>query len=199
MESGIEINWKIFRLLNKFNWPHQIIMMGLKRWQLVVLLLIGSVLIVKCSHHHHESKHEEEEGHKGHEDHFHDESHKGDKGYHKKVNECVIGLCTQRSHISGLTETWQLVLDWPKNKILEILELYGLHWRIVRFLMIIEKTKKIIMILKAIFKIKHFPSERFTTLIFWGSHFFVILKVIAKFQLNPRSCVNFEKWKLANQ
>lgn len=66
--------------------------MGLKRWQLVVLLLIGSVLIVKCGHHKKESGHEEDGGHKEHEDHFHEEAHKGDKGHHKKVNgvsDCV--------------------------------------------------------------------------------------------------------------
>lgn len=65
-------------------------MMGLKRWQLVVLLIVGSVILVKCGHHKgHESGHEEDGGHKEHEDHFHEEKHKGDKGHHKKVNVCA--------------------------------------------------------------------------------------------------------------
>lgn len=62
-------------------------MMGLKQWQLVVLLIIGSVIIASCHEHHKkESGHEEDGGHKEHEDHFHEEKHKGDKGYHKKVS-----------------------------------------------------------------------------------------------------------------
>lgn len=64
----------------------------IKRWQLVVLLLIGSVLIVKCGHHEKSSKHEEDGGHEEKEDHFHDESHKGDKGHHKKVRS--LELCS---------------------------------------------------------------------------------------------------------
>lgn len=56
--------------------------MGLNRWQIVVLLIIGSVLVVQCG----KSKgFEEDGGHKEEEDHFGEESHKGDKGYHKKV------------------------------------------------------------------------------------------------------------------
>lgn len=59
-------------------------MMGLNRWQLIVLLLIGSVLLVSC-HKEKESGFEEDGGEDEKEDHFHEEKHKGDKGYHKKV------------------------------------------------------------------------------------------------------------------
>lgn len=61
--------------------------MGLNRWQLVILLLIGTVLFVRCHEHHKkESEHEEDGGEKEHADHFKGESHKGDKGFHKKVS-----------------------------------------------------------------------------------------------------------------
>lgn len=77
--------------------------MGLKRWQLVVLLIVGSVILVKCGHHKgHESGHEEDGGHKEHEDHFHEEKHKGDKGYHKKVTTFLRLNCVQHFHFHGV-------------------------------------------------------------------------------------------------
>lgn len=60
-------------------------MLGFKRWQLMLLLLIGTALIVKCHKEEHESGFEEDGGEEDKEDHFDEESHKGDKGYHKKV------------------------------------------------------------------------------------------------------------------
>lgn len=60
-------------------------MMGLKRWQLMVLLLIASVLVVRSHKHEEESGFEEDGGEDEHSDHFDEEAHKGDKGYHKKV------------------------------------------------------------------------------------------------------------------
>lgn len=63
-------------------------MLGLKRWQLMVLLLMASVLVVR-SHKGHESGFEEDGGEDEHEDHFDEESHKGDKGHHEKVNWLV--------------------------------------------------------------------------------------------------------------
>lgn len=62
--------------------------MGLQRWQFMVLLLIGTALIVKC-HEEHEKGFEEDGGEEDKEDHFDEESHKGDKGFHKKVT-CSI-------------------------------------------------------------------------------------------------------------
>lgn len=62
-------------------------MLGLRRWQFVILLLIGSVLLVKCGgkHEEEESGFEEDGGEKEEEDHFGEEGHKGEKGQHKKV------------------------------------------------------------------------------------------------------------------
>lgn len=51
----------------------------------MLLLLIGTALIVKCHKEEHESGFEEDGGEEDKEDHFDEESHKGDKGYHKKV------------------------------------------------------------------------------------------------------------------
>lgn len=67
-------------------------MMSLKRWQLMVLLLIASVLVVR-SHKSEEKGFEEDGGEDEHEDHFDEEGHKGEKGYHKKVfSECLSNI-----------------------------------------------------------------------------------------------------------
>lgn len=63
-------------------------MLSLRRWQLVLLLLIGSALLVKCGKKEvKEEEHEEDGGEKDEEDHFGEEGHKGEKGSHKKVNQ----------------------------------------------------------------------------------------------------------------
>lgn len=67
-------------------------MMGFKRWQLVVLLLIGSVLFVRSHKHEEESGFEEDGGEDDHKDHFDEEGHKGEKGYHKKVMSMSLGI-----------------------------------------------------------------------------------------------------------
>lgn len=65
-------------------------MIGLKRWQLMVLLLIASVLVVR-SHKSEEKGFEEDGGEEEHGDHFDEEGHKGEKGYHKKVIDLHCG------------------------------------------------------------------------------------------------------------
>lgn len=74
------------------------IMMGLKRWQLMVLLLIASVLVVKSHKHEEESGHEEDGGEEEHGDHFDEEGHKGEKGYHKKVID-LLGIRKLFEHV----------------------------------------------------------------------------------------------------
>lgn len=73
-------------------------MLGLKRWQLMVLLLIASVLVVKSHKHEEESGHEEDGGEEEHGDHFDEEGHKGEKGYHKKVID-LVGSCKLFKHV----------------------------------------------------------------------------------------------------
>lgn len=92
-------------------------MLSLRRWQLVLLLLIGSALLVKCGKKEvKEEEHEEDGGEKDEEDHFGEEGHKGEKGSHKKVNQFnpeKMAYFVKKKHFDLIDTS----VIWPHHKL----------------------------------------------------------------------------------